>query len=286
MEQVLAHPEKLKLGGERKELTVLFSDIRGFTTLSERMTPEQLVSFINQYLTPMTDIVFANGGTLDKYIGDAIMAFWGAPVDQPDHALRACRAALGFAGEAGRAARGPLARRRPARGGHRRGHQQRAHERGPHGHREPLQLHGDGRRGEPRLPPRGPQQGVRHPHPHLRRHLRPGAGPRHRPPPRRGACQGQAEPSPTFTSCAPWGRLSGPDAEAIEAFEAGVARFLARDFADAEDSLPAGAGRSGPSDEPSRRYLDELNTLTLEPARARLGRGVHRDHEVGTARTS
>jgi adenylate cyclase len=96
MEQVLAHPEKLKLGGERKELSVLFSDIRGFTTLSERMPPEQLVSFINEYLTPMTDIVFVNGGTLDKYIGDAIMAFWGAPVDQPDHALRACRAALGF----------------------------------------------------------------------------------------------------------------------------------------------------------------------------------------------
>ncbi len=96
MEQVLAHPEKLKLGGERKELTVLFSDIRGFTTLSERMSPEGLVSFINGYLTPMTDIVFEQGGTLDKYIGDAIMAFWGAPVDQPDHALRACRAALRF----------------------------------------------------------------------------------------------------------------------------------------------------------------------------------------------
>jgi adenylate cyclase len=96
MDQVLAHPEKLKLGGERKELSVLFSDIRGFTTLSERMSPEQLVAFINQYLTPMTNIVFTNGGTLDKYIGDAIMAFWGAPLDQPDHALRACRAALGF----------------------------------------------------------------------------------------------------------------------------------------------------------------------------------------------
>jgi adenylate cyclase len=60
------------------------------------MTPEGLVKFINAYLTPMTDIVFENGGTLDKYIGDAIMAFWGAPVEQPDHALRACRAALRF----------------------------------------------------------------------------------------------------------------------------------------------------------------------------------------------
>jgi adenylate cyclase len=96
MEQVLEHPERLKLGGERRELTVLFSDIRGFTSLSEQLSPERLVSFINQYLTPMTGVVFVHGGTLDKYIGDAIMCFWGAPVDQPDHALRACRAALGF----------------------------------------------------------------------------------------------------------------------------------------------------------------------------------------------
>ncbi|WP_375760425.1 CHASE2 domain-containing protein [Corallococcus exercitus] len=96
MEQVLAHPERLKLGGERKELTVLFSDIRGFTTLSERLPPERLVALVNEYLTPMTDVVFQHGGTLDKYIGDAIMCFWGAPVDQPDHALRSCRAALAF----------------------------------------------------------------------------------------------------------------------------------------------------------------------------------------------
>jgi adenylate cyclase len=96
MEQMLRHPEKLKLGGEKRELTVLFSDIRGFTTLSERMQPEALVKFINSYLTPMTQIVFSDGGTLDKYIGDALMAFWGAPVDQPDHALRACRAAVRF----------------------------------------------------------------------------------------------------------------------------------------------------------------------------------------------
>jgi len=94
MEQMLRHPEQLKLGGEKRELTVLFSDIRGFTTLSERMTPEALVKFINSYLTPMTDIVFEEGGTLDKYIGDAVMAFWGAPVAQEDHALRACRSAI------------------------------------------------------------------------------------------------------------------------------------------------------------------------------------------------
>jgi adenylate cyclase len=96
MEHVLAHPEDLALGGQKKELTVLFSDIRGFTTLAERMAPEALVKFINSYLTPMTEIVLDEAGTLDKYIGDAVMAFWGAPVDQEDHALRACRTALRF----------------------------------------------------------------------------------------------------------------------------------------------------------------------------------------------
>src|SRR5207249_2137977 len=80
MEQMLANPDRLKLGGDKREMTVLFSDIRGFTTLSERMAPEALVKFINSYLTPMTRIVFEEGGTLDKYIGDALMAFCRAPV--------------------------------------------------------------------------------------------------------------------------------------------------------------------------------------------------------------
>jgi adenylate cyclase len=75
---------------------VLFSDIRGFTALSESMAPEALVKFINGYLSPMTRIVLEEGGTLDKYIGDALMAFWGAPVPQEDHAFRACRTALRF----------------------------------------------------------------------------------------------------------------------------------------------------------------------------------------------
>ncbi|MCU0701885.1 MAG: adenylate/guanylate cyclase domain-containing protein [Myxococcaceae bacterium] len=89
----LENPERLNRG-EKREMTVLFSDIRGFTTLSERMSPEALAAFINDYLSPMTAIVFDEKGTLDKYIGDALMAFWNAPLDQPDHALRACRAAV------------------------------------------------------------------------------------------------------------------------------------------------------------------------------------------------
>jgi adenylate cyclase len=95
VEQVLAREGSLRLGGDKRVLTVLFSDIRGFTSLSEQLDPKVLLELLNEYLTPMTDIIVSeNQGTLDKYIGDAIMAFWGAPQEQPDHALRACRAAL------------------------------------------------------------------------------------------------------------------------------------------------------------------------------------------------
>lgn len=93
---VSEHPDMLKLGGEKRELTVMFSDIRGFTTLSEGLEPEALVELLNEFLGAMTDVIFACEGTLDKYIGDAIMAVWGAPIPQDDHAARACQAALGM----------------------------------------------------------------------------------------------------------------------------------------------------------------------------------------------
>jgi adenylate cyclase len=92
--QIIRHPDKLRLGGERRELSILFSDIRGFTTLSETLEPEALVEVLHGYLNPMSEIVVKHGGTLDKYIGDAIMALFGAPLDQPDHCQRACRTAL------------------------------------------------------------------------------------------------------------------------------------------------------------------------------------------------
>jgi len=94
VEELILHPEKLKLGGERKELTVMFADIEGFTTISERMPSEQLVSFLNEYFSEMTTIILRSEGTLDKFFGDAIVAFWGAPLPQEDHALRACLSAL------------------------------------------------------------------------------------------------------------------------------------------------------------------------------------------------
>lgn len=92
--EMLKDPTKLKLGGDKKDLSVLFSDIRGFTTISEKLTPEELVHLLNEYLTAMTDVVFKHDGMLDKYMGDAIMAVFGAPLDQPDHARRACQTAL------------------------------------------------------------------------------------------------------------------------------------------------------------------------------------------------
>ncbi len=92
--QLTAHPERLKLGGEVRELTVLMCDIRSFSSIAERLNAEQLTAFINSFLTPVSDIIIAHGGTIDKYIGDAVLAFWNAPLDQPDHAQRACQATL------------------------------------------------------------------------------------------------------------------------------------------------------------------------------------------------
>ncbi|MBF0100419.1 MAG: CHASE2 domain-containing protein [Desulfobacterales bacterium] len=94
--EVLRNPELLKLGGQKRQLSVLFSDIRNFTTLSEKLIPEQLVALLNSYLTSMTDKVFDYHGTLDKYIGDAIMAIFGAPIPYADHAKFACRTAVGM----------------------------------------------------------------------------------------------------------------------------------------------------------------------------------------------
>jgi adenylate cyclase len=94
IDRVLDNPSLLRLGGERREISAFFSDVAGFTSISERLSPEELVALLNAYLSEMTDIILGLGGTLDKYEGDAIIAFWNAPVDQPDHALRACQAAL------------------------------------------------------------------------------------------------------------------------------------------------------------------------------------------------
>ena len=94
VERLASDPSRLKLGGEMRPMTLLFSDIRGFTTIAETFDAEGLTTFMNRYLTPMTDVILAHGGTVDKYMGDAIMAFWNAPLDEPAHAKSACTAAL------------------------------------------------------------------------------------------------------------------------------------------------------------------------------------------------
>ncbi|WP_141326609.1 adenylate/guanylate cyclase domain-containing protein [Myxococcus sp. AB025B] len=94
VDELLKHPEKAAPGGERKMLTVLFSDLVGFTSMSERLSPEELVTLLNTYFEQATDVLTRHGATLDKFIGDAIMCFWNAPLPQEDHAARACLTAL------------------------------------------------------------------------------------------------------------------------------------------------------------------------------------------------
>ena len=96
VDQLANEPDRLVLGGEKREMTILFSDVRGFTAISERLQdqPEELTRLMNRLLTPLTDAILTSGGTIDKYMGDAIMAFWNAPLDDAEHARHACEAAL------------------------------------------------------------------------------------------------------------------------------------------------------------------------------------------------
>ncbi len=94
IEELVQHPERLKLGGELRDLSIFFSDIRGFTSISEHLNPQELTALLNDYLTAMTDIIYAHEGTVDKYEGDAIIAFWNAPLAQKNHAILAVHTAL------------------------------------------------------------------------------------------------------------------------------------------------------------------------------------------------
>ena len=101
VEELARHPEKLRLGGETRPMTILFCDIRGFTTISEQYDASGLTHVINQFLTPMTGEIMERLGYIDKYIGDCIMAFWNAPLDDPQHAANACASALAMIGKLG-----------------------------------------------------------------------------------------------------------------------------------------------------------------------------------------
>ena len=94
VQEIINKREKLELGGIKREITIFFSDIRGFTSISEKLSPEELVHFMNEYLTAMTNIIMKHMGTVDKFIGDAIMAIWNAPLIEKDHAKLACESAI------------------------------------------------------------------------------------------------------------------------------------------------------------------------------------------------
>ena len=175
VDRLVARPDSLKLGGEKAELSVLFSDLSGFTTLSEGMESDVLLGLLNEYLNEMSELICQREGTLDKYIGDAIMAFWGAPDASPDHAWQACHAALACleaAGGNGPGLEGTI--RRKALRAHR--HQHRRHDR-RHGRLQPTaQLFRHRRRGEPGQSARRREQAVWHGDHDRAADGRPGAG--------------------------------------------------------------------------------------------------------------
>ncbi len=204
VEEMARHPDEYSMSGKSCEMTVLFSDIRDFTSISEGLTPARLKDLINTYLTEMTKIVQEKRGTVDKYIGDAIMAFWGAPVPDAKHAHARARVRPRDA-EGAAHARSRLREEGLAGAAHRGGAELRHHERGRHGLGLPPLLHGDGRRGEPRLAPGGPHQGIRRGHPRLREH-RPGGAVVRLPPGRQGAREGQAHGGGHLRAGRPAGR--------------------------------------------------------------------------------
>ena len=97
IEEIIADPHKLELGGEVRELTLMFCDVRNFTSISEQLSAAELTRFINELLTPLSEAILSHRGTIDKYMGDAVMAFWNAPLDDPQHADHACEAAVEMA---------------------------------------------------------------------------------------------------------------------------------------------------------------------------------------------
>ena len=161
-DQLVAHPELAELGGRRREMTVLFSDIRGFTTVTEKGNPEALVAQLNEYFSRMVEIVFRHRGTVDKFVGDMVMALFGAPLDDADHAEHAVQAAIDMVKEL-RRAEPELGGARDGAARHRHRHQLRRHDRGQHRIVGDHELHGHRRQREPRGAARIAEQGIQDP---------------------------------------------------------------------------------------------------------------------------
>ena len=150
VDEMAQDPENASMEGESREMTVLFTDVRGFTTISEGLDPKALSALMNEFLTPLTEVIYKHRGTIDKYMGDCIMAFWGAPLQdaEPRPQRRAGRA--GNAAHAEGDAAG-IPRQELAGDPDRRGLEHRPHERRQHGLASAARLYGDGRCGESRL---------------------------------------------------------------------------------------------------------------------------------------
>ena len=161
--QLIESPESLVLGGEEREITAFFSDVQGFTGISERLSAAELVELLNEFLTEMTDIILNNAGTVDKFEGDAIIAFFGAPNYLPNHAETACRCCLQMQQRLDETA-GPLARPGAARTEDAHRYEHRVCRGGQHGLATAHGLYDDGRQRQYRRPPRRRQQGLRHLH--------------------------------------------------------------------------------------------------------------------------
>ena len=161
-DQLVNNPALARLGGQRRQMTVLFSDIRGFTSVSEKGEPEDIVQTLNEYFTRMVDIVFKHKGTLDKFVGDMVMALFGAPLDDVNHAEHAVDAALEMIDRAAEAQRAVDGRRAPvSRYRHR--HQHRAHDCGQYRVGSHYELYGYRRCRQPGIPARIVEQAVQHP---------------------------------------------------------------------------------------------------------------------------
>jgi hypothetical protein len=274
MDQLLEGGEAV-LGGTGRDVSVLFADIRGFTSISERLGAKETVALLNEYFTEMVDIVFAHNGVLDKYIGDMIMAVFGSVLQSKDDPHNAV-----LVGNRMMTGLYELNARRAARGGEadpdRRRHQHRQCGGRQHRIDEAHGIHRDRRPGQPRRAPGRRQQVLRHLDPDLRRHL--------------GGRQGSRadagdRPDPAARTRQAGGNLRGagpsseddlpePACEVLAAFREGLGTTAQRDWVAAERCFSQAAGRQ-PGRPARRKSISNAAASTLrQPAAARLGRRV------------
>ena len=262
---MLESGQEATLQGQTREMTVYFSDIAGMTSIAETMTPDQLVQLLSRYFDEMTQVIAAQGGTVDKFIGDAIMAFWGAPAPTADHAARACETALAIATQAGRAeSRARCSGTGEYSRAHRHRHRGRAG--GQRRFARPVQLHGDGRHGEPGFAAGGIEQAVRHGDIDQRPNRRGAARVD------RGAAGGRGSGEGQALGCGSVGaavsrlgrRCRRPRVSRL--FVEGLGAYLERDFRGAAEQYKA-ALRLRPEDKPAAVLLERCREFLSAPRR-------------------